>query len=123
MPEHVPTVAELAEMGAEYAVATDWVNDGTARRPKMRATRWRVTDRGHALMGEAMRHNALEARAAGAGDWTQPPSRELGWKLNDLDAAPHEEREEVRPLPTERPGRVDTVTSWADAPVPLLDAP
>lgn len=72
---HVPTAAELAEMGAQYAVATDWVNDGTAKKPKPRATRWRISDAGHALIGEAMRANALEALAHGSADWVQPPSR------------------------------------------------
>jgi hypothetical protein len=44
-------------MGPEYAVATDWVNDGTAKSPRMRATRWRILPAGHALMGEAMAYN------------------------------------------------------------------
>lgn len=79
MAEHVPTVPELAAMGAEYAVATDRVNDGTAKSPKMRATRWRVMDAGHALMGAAMRRNGLEARARGDGDWVQPPSAGNRW--------------------------------------------
>lgn len=56
--EHVPTAAELEKMGPQYAVAIDWVNDGTAKHPRMRATRWRITDAGHALMGEAMARNA-----------------------------------------------------------------
>ena len=73
----MPTVPELAAMGAEYAVATDWVNDGTAKSPKRRATRWRVTDKGHALLGEIMRENALEAIAAGETAWVQPPSRNI----------------------------------------------
>jgi hypothetical protein len=75
---HVPTVPELQQMGEEYAVPLTWVNDGTAKHPKMRATSWRVTDKGHALMGEAMRANAQAAIARGEGDWQQPPSRRLG---------------------------------------------
>lgn len=34
-----------------------------------------VSPEGHALMGAALRQNALEALAAGKGDWVQPPSR------------------------------------------------
>lgn len=74
MPEHVPTVVELAEMGEEFVVATDWVNDGTAKRPKWRATRWHVTPAGHAMMGAVMQRNALAAIAHGDGEWHQPPS-------------------------------------------------
>ncbi len=63
----VPTVPELAKMGAEFAEAIDWTKDG-------KATKWRVHPAGHRLMGEAMRQNAEEAVARGDGDWVQPPS-------------------------------------------------
>lgn len=33
-----------------------------------------VSPEGHALMGAALRQNAVEALAAGKGNWTQPPS-------------------------------------------------
>lgn len=33
-----------------------------------------VSPEGHALMGAALKQNALEALAAGKGNWTQPPS-------------------------------------------------
>ena len=74
MTQHTPTVEELAALGPEYAVATDWVRGRRKNDPPV-ATRWRITDKGHAMLGEAMRRNALEAIAAGVGDWTQPPSR------------------------------------------------
>lgn len=64
MAEHVPTVVELASMGEEYAVAVEWTNDGTEKSPRWRATKWRVLDAGHALMGAALRANGREARAA-----------------------------------------------------------
>lgn len=33
-----------------------------------------VSPEGHALMGAALKQNAVEALAAGKGNWTQPPS-------------------------------------------------
>jgi hypothetical protein len=72
---HVPTVRELAERNDGSAVATKWDADG-------KATAWRVFDKGHAVMGAAMRENALAAIARGEGNWTRPPSREIGGLKN-----------------------------------------
>ncbi|QGJ89481.1 hypothetical protein PBI_SMARTIES_78 [Microbacterium phage Smarties] len=66
MPEPVPTVPELAHRGlADY-------------RPggKGQMSYYRVSDEGHALLGEIQRRNAAEAIADGAGDWyPEPPHR------------------------------------------------
>lgn len=70
----VPTVAELAERKDGSAEVTAWVNDGTAKNPKMRPSQWRLLDKGYAILGELMRANALEAIARGDGEWVEPPS-------------------------------------------------
>lgn len=62
----MPTVAELARQGLAHPVS--WTANGTA-------TRYSITAEGHALLGTIMRENALEERAKGSADWTQPPSR------------------------------------------------
>jgi len=51
MPEHVPTVVELAAKGLAHM------------RPggKGQMSHYHVSDEGHRLMGEVMRRNALEA--------------------------------------------------------------
>jgi hypothetical protein len=67
-PMEVPTVRELAELGSDYAVAVAWDADG-------KATKWRTFAKGHALLGDIMKHNALLAIANGETAWTQPPSR------------------------------------------------
>jgi hypothetical protein len=74
---HVPTVAELAERNDGSAEVTRWVNKGTAKSPKMVPSEWRLLDKGYAILGEAMRHNALVGIARGEGNWVQPPS---SWK-------------------------------------------
>jgi hypothetical protein len=66
-PEPVPTVADLVAMGKDFAFATDWTADG-------KASKWHITDKGHALIGAAMRQRALAAIARGEGNWHQPPS-------------------------------------------------
>lgn len=58
MPEPVPTAADLVKMGREYAVATGWTK-GTKKEPA-KPTYVQITDKGHALLGEVMRRNALE---------------------------------------------------------------
>ncbi|QGJ92735.1 hypothetical protein QDA04_gp65 [Microbacterium phage Megan] len=63
MAEHVPTCEELVRMGLARAVTV----------PKV-GTKYEVSDKGHALMGEVMRRNAQEAIARGDGDWVRPPS-------------------------------------------------
>lgn len=75
MSEHVPTVRELAAVGRDYAYATDWRKGERKNDPKI-PTRWHVTVEGHAVMGEAMRANALEVIARGEGEWVRPPSRQ-----------------------------------------------
>jgi hypothetical protein len=70
----VPTVAELAARNDGSAVVTHWVNEGTEKNPKMVPSRWRLLDKGYAILGEAMRTNALAAIARGEGNWQQPPS-------------------------------------------------
>jgi len=63
----VPTAAELYAMGRHLAYPASYTAD---KKPST----WRITDEGHALMGEVMRENALEARAAGSADWVRPPN-------------------------------------------------
>ncbi|QSM01263.1 hypothetical protein QDA08_gp69 [Microbacterium phage NoodlelyBoi] len=55
MPEPVPTAADLVRMGPEYAVADGW----SGKPPK--PTTVRITEKGHALLGDIMRRNAAEA--------------------------------------------------------------
>lgn len=62
--EGVPTAYGLIKMGLAREVHVF----GGGRRIH-------VSPEGHALMGAALRQNALEALAAGKGDWVQPPSR------------------------------------------------
>lgn len=52
---HVPTVEELAKR--KLAVPTGW----TATK---KVTHWRILPEGQELIHDAMRHNALEQRAA-----------------------------------------------------------
>jgi len=59
---HVPTVAELVHLGLARPAAI----------VKGQAQAFVISDAGHALMGEAMRANALEAIARGDGSWTPP---------------------------------------------------
>uniref|UniRef100_A0AAU7J8B2 Uncharacterized protein n=2 Tax=unclassified bacterial viruses TaxID=12333 RepID=A0AAU7J8B2_9VIRU len=74
MPDPVPTAAELVRMGPKYAEATGW-KKATKKDPAA-PTSVRIHPAGHALMGEAMRCNALKAIADGAGDWhPEPPHR------------------------------------------------
>lgn len=58
MPEPVPTAADLVRMGPEYAEADGWspARNGKPATP----TIVRITPKGHALMGDIMRRNALE---------------------------------------------------------------
>lgn len=73
MPDdRVPTVAELAEMGKECAYATDW-RKGKKKHDRPVPTRWHVTQKGHDLMGQALRARALEAIARGESEWVRPP--------------------------------------------------
>lgn len=48
----VPTAVELAAMSDELAVAIEWTKDG-------KATKWRITQEGHDLLGVIMRRNAI----------------------------------------------------------------
>ena len=59
----VPTAYGLVSMGLARNIT---VLGGGAR--------IQVSPEGHALMGAALRQNALEALAAGKGNWTTPPS-------------------------------------------------
>jgi hypothetical protein len=59
---HVPTLAELVHLRL-----------ATARTVKGIGVVYEVSDAGHALMGEAMRANALAAIEAGEADWSPPP--------------------------------------------------
>jgi len=68
--KRVPTVAELYAMGRHLAYPATYTADG-------KPSTWFITDAGHAVMGDAMRENALEAVASGAANWVQPPSRRL----------------------------------------------
>jgi hypothetical protein len=54
MPEHVPTVAELAAEGLAFPVAFDG---------KRHPTHWRLKDEGQRRISEAMERNAAELRA------------------------------------------------------------
>lgn len=73
MTTHVPTAEELVGHGlAEVRETTRKLGNGQLRTDRTIV----VHDAGHAAMGDAMRENALEAIAAGKGDWVQPPSRE-----------------------------------------------
>lgn len=67
-PMEAPTVRELMELGADYCVAVAWDADG-------KPTKFQTTAKGHALLGDIMRHNALLAIANGETRWVQPPSR------------------------------------------------
>lgn len=71
-PEPVPTAEALFNMGREYAEATAWVG-GKKKSDPMRPTAFRITDKGHALLGEIMRRNAAAAIARGEGDWHPDP--------------------------------------------------
>ncbi len=57
----VKTAEGLARLGPRYAQRRDG--------------RIYITDEGHALMNEQLLKKGRAARAAGKGDWTQPPSR------------------------------------------------
>ncbi len=61
--EPVPTVPELYERRAGLAEVASWTN-GTKTDPPRPST-YRVTDAGHALLGEIMRRNALASLARG----------------------------------------------------------
>lgn len=63
MAEPVPTIAELARMGAKYASGTKYVK-GKRKNDPMVATEFHVTPLGNALMCEAMTRNGLALRAA-----------------------------------------------------------
>jgi len=65
--KHVPTVSELYALGRHLAYPASYTTKGEP-------STWHVTDEGHAMMGAAMRENALEARAAGSADWVRPPN-------------------------------------------------
>lgn len=68
--KRVPTVAELYAMGRHLAYPASYTAKGEP-------STWHITPAGHAVMGDAMRENALEAIASGAADWVQPPSQPL----------------------------------------------
>lgn len=72
MAERVPTAEDLIRMGPEYAVGVDWVA-GKRKSDPMRPSKVRITPKGHALMGEGLRRNGMEARARGVGDWHDSP--------------------------------------------------
>lgn len=62
----IPTAAELVHRGLAHPIG--WTKEG-------RATAYRITDDGHALLGRLMRENGLEAQMRGAAAWRPPPSR------------------------------------------------
>lgn len=70
----VPTIRELAERRDGSAEVTHWVNEGTQKNPRMVPSRFRLLDKGNAILRDAMRHNAQVRLARGDGDWVQPPS-------------------------------------------------
>lgn len=72
MSRPVPTVQQLAEMDREYAFAITWRKGDRKNDPPV-PTAWHITAKGHALLGEIMRANALEAVARGEGEWVRPP--------------------------------------------------
>jgi hypothetical protein len=59
MPEHVPTVAELAAEGLAFPVAFDG---------KRRPTHWRLKPEGQQRIDDAMERNAAELRARAEAD-------------------------------------------------------
>ena len=59
MPEPVPTAHDLVRMGLEYAEAVAWSGKKDGGVP----TIVRITDKGHAHIGDIMRRNAAEALA------------------------------------------------------------
>jgi hypothetical protein len=63
--KHVPSVVELVGMGLAKPMSR--TKDGDA-------STFSISPAGHALLGEIMRSNALEARAAGSADWVRPPN-------------------------------------------------
>lgn len=64
-------------MGSEYATATTWVAGRTKKDPA-KPTMIHITQKGHNLMGEVMRRNALAGIARGEGDWyPEPPFTRL----------------------------------------------
>jgi hypothetical protein len=65
--KHVPTAAELYAMGRHLAYPASYTAKG-------QPSTWCITAEGHTMIGDAMRHNALEAVAAGVGNWTRPPN-------------------------------------------------
>jgi hypothetical protein len=65
--KHVPTVSELYALGRHLAYPASYTTKGEP-------STWHITPDGHALLGEIMRENALEARAAGSADWVRPPN-------------------------------------------------
>ncbi len=69
--EYVPSVRELEKMNEGYAIATEWNKD-------KEATRWQLTQLGYDYLGAIMRRNAEKLRAAGVGDWKEPPTRQIG---------------------------------------------
>jgi len=62
--EPVPTARELYERRDGTAEATKWVN-GEKKTDPPRPVMFRITDKGHALIGEIMRRNAKATLARG----------------------------------------------------------
>lgn len=81
MTREVPTTEQLVEMGLATKV-TRMVPIAPKRgarkpaKPRYRADNYfRISDEGHALVGEIMAERAAAAIARGEGDWVQPPGR------------------------------------------------
>lgn len=61
MTEPVPTGDDLVKMGPEYAVVAEWTMGSKNGKTPPKPTKIQILPKGHALLGEIMRRNALEA--------------------------------------------------------------
>ncbi|QKO02799.1 hypothetical protein SEA_KELCOLE_46 [Microbacterium phage Kelcole] len=63
--EPTPTVAELYELRDGYAEVAKWTEGSKTEPPKPAV--YRLTDKGHALLGEIMQRNAAATLSRGSG--------------------------------------------------------
>lgn len=68
----VPTAADLVAMGRDYAIAGGFTGKGTKADPH-KPTGIRILQKGHDLMGEALRHNGRLRARRGEGTWHPEP--------------------------------------------------